>query len=65
VSVTIYDVGGRRVRELARDVVPRVDGDELTWDGRGEGGEMSAPGVYFVRVEAGGVGAVVRVTRVR
>jgi hypothetical protein len=64
VRLAIYDVAGRLVRSL-------VDGHRaagtlpVRWDGRNEGGEMVAPGVYFVRLEAAGEHRVRSVVRVR
>jgi hypothetical protein len=47
-AVTIYDVAGRRVRELWSGVA----GDDrmLEWDGRAGDGTAVASGTYFVRV---------------
>jgi len=62
VSIGIYDVGGRAVRRL-------VDGNRpagrhsIAWDGRGDSGAPTAPGVYFVRLEA--AGSTLRRTLVR
>jgi hypothetical protein len=47
--VDIVDVTGRIVAG-ASSGLDRIDGDmALSWDGRGSDGQMSAPGVYFVR----------------
>jgi hypothetical protein len=49
VTLTIYDVSGRRVRTL----VDRVDGagrHEREWDGRDDTGNEVASGVYFIRL---------------
>jgi hypothetical protein len=43
-EVAIYDLSGRRVRELAA----RVDG--YRWDGRGEDGRLLPPGAYICRI---------------
>lgn len=46
--VTIYDVGGRRVRELWAGV---LQGEKtLAWDGRNDAGRAVSSGAYFVRV---------------
>ena len=47
-SVTIYDVAGRRVRELWSGLVPGERA--VTWDGRNDAGVGVASGSYFVRV---------------
>jgi subtilisin family serine protease len=52
VTLAIFDVRGKRVRELVNGAQPpgryRVD-----WDGRDERGQRVAGGVYFYRLEAG------------
>jgi len=64
VRVTVYDLSGRRVRRL-------LDGDAaagpqlVTWDGRSDGGDAMAAGVYLVRLEAGEVRATRRVQLLR
>ena len=48
VRVSIYDVAGRRVRDLADRVFPA---GEITrqWDGTDDAGRRVGRGVYFVR----------------
>jgi hypothetical protein len=48
VQVSIYDVTGRKVRNLA-DRVFTAGEHELKWDGTADGGSKVARGVYFVR----------------
>ena len=48
-DLTVYDVAGRRVRELARGGYP-AGPQVVTWDGRDEGGARVARGVYFARL---------------
>ncbi len=51
VNLTIYDVAGRRVRELVDE--PRRRGAyKVVWDGRNEAGETVASGVYFYKLVA-------------
>ncbi|MGQ0722001.1 MAG: T9SS type A sorting domain-containing protein [Candidatus Eiseniibacteriota bacterium] len=57
--VVIHDVSGRRVRDLGRVR------DAVSWDGRGERGEMLPAGVYFARVSGEGASRVVRIVRSR
>jgi hypothetical protein len=53
VSAGIYDVAGRRVRELFSET--RAAGQyPITWDGRDDRGERLASGVYFACVRAAG-----------
>jgi hypothetical protein len=60
VSLTIYDVTGRRVKTLVDGT--RESGDHsVNWNGMEEGGSRVAAGVYFARLECGGE---VRTTKV-
>ena len=53
VSLDIYDLQGRLVRRLL-DESPYVTGShKQVWDGRDGGGQTTASGVYFFRLEAG------------
>jgi beta-glucanase (GH16 family) len=52
VRVAIYDVAGRRVRELA-DGLRGSGPHAVRWDGLLSGGEHAPAGVYFVRLERG------------
>ncbi len=60
VAAALYDLSGRRVRAW-----PEAPVDAVTWDGRGGDGAEAAPGVYFLRVTAGGSSRAVRLVRVR
>jgi hypothetical protein len=58
-EVGVYDLGGRRVRDLDRSL--REAGRHvLAWDGRGERGESLPAGIYFLRAAAGGAERVQR-----
>jgi YVTN family beta-propeller protein len=59
VSVAVYDVLGRRVRQLARDQAFAPGWHALAWDGLRSNGTRSAAGIYFIRME----GAAGRHTR--
>jgi hypothetical protein len=52
VSIEIYDVAGRRVRE--ERLAGRSGWQRVTFDGRSGEGKSLASGVYFYRVTAGG-----------
>lgn len=52
VEVAVYDVTGRRVRELC-DGVLAAGRHELPWDGLGERGSRVPPGLYLVQVRVG------------
>lgn len=53
-QVTVYGLAGNRIRTLAGG---RLDAGShaLRWDGRSDAGRSIAPGLYFVRVEVGGM----------
>ena len=59
VELDVFDAHGRRIRRLDVDPAEAPGPIRRTWDGRGDGGERVRPGVYFVRLLAGGE----RVTR--
>jgi len=58
VTVSIYDVQGKRVRQLQLGMMMAgkyVGADRaIHWDGKTESGERMASGTYFCRIEAGG-----------
>ncbi len=51
VRVAIYDVAGRRVRELASGQRPAGE-QTLAWDMRDEAGREVSSGIYFARLDA-------------
>ncbi len=52
IRLDIYGVSGRRVRTLVSG--PQTSGiKQVEWDGRAEGGDRVASGVYFYRLTAG------------
>jgi hypothetical protein len=51
-DLAVYDVSGRRVRELARGAYP-AGARLVTWDGRDTNGVRVASGIYFARLAAG------------
>ena len=55
----VYDAGGRKLHGF--------DGQsgQVIWDGRDASGRLVHPGVYFVRVEAGGHARTLRVALLR
>jgi uncharacterized membrane protein len=58
--VTVLDLQGRRVRSFA------TGGERvLTWDGRDDDGQPTAPGIYVLRVETGGAVHSTRLLRIR
>ena len=52
IDLTIFDVGGRRIRRLVRET--RAAGlHRARWDGTNDRGAAVATGLYFYRLEAG------------
>jgi hypothetical protein len=56
----VYDLAGRRLRRFSV-----AANKALIWDGRDDTGRLVEPGIYFVRVEAGGRAAVARLALLR
>jgi hypothetical protein len=52
VQLTIYDVSGRRVRELMDAARPRGR-YSIDWDGRDQDGGQVTQGIYFARITSG------------
>jgi hypothetical protein len=50
--VDLFDVQGRRVRNLVFGELPKGV-TVLSWDGRGDDGRVRERGVYFVRLVSG------------
>lgn len=69
VEIAIYDAKGLLVRQLAHEYQPAgyyvVRGNAAYWDGRNEGGELVANGVYFYRLRAGDYSAARRMVIVK
>ncbi|MBU8921554.1 MAG: T9SS type A sorting domain-containing protein [Bacteroidales bacterium] len=53
VSITIFDISGRRVRRLIKAEEYDTGLFKEQWDGRNDKGSQLASGVYFCRFEAG------------
>ena len=59
VEVSIYNVAGRRVRQLLEDV--QVNGrQEIRWDGRNDAGVLMVSGTYLVELRVDGKRAASR-----
>ena len=54
VQLVVFDTAGRRVRSLV-NATESAGGHAVTFDGRDDQGGVLASGVYFYRLEAGGV----------
>jgi hypothetical protein len=62
-SLRIYDLQGRRVRELHVGPLPSGP-SEFWWDGRAEGGARVAGGVYIARLATLGISDAIRMVLV-
>ena len=64
VSLTVYDILGRRVRTLVDGIEP--PGEHGTdWDGRTDAGQAAASGVYIYRLTAGSLATTRRMLLLR
>jgi hypothetical protein len=64
VTINVYDAGGRLVEELL-NAATDAGYHSAIWNGRTRSGTQAAPGVYFVRLEAGGRADVVKLILAR
>lgn len=64
VSLEVYDVRGRLVRQLVKDHLGSGE-QQFTWSGRDQSGKESASGVYLVRFVSTGVVQTGRLILVR
>ncbi|MCK4303368.1 MAG: T9SS type A sorting domain-containing protein, partial [Candidatus Eisenbacteria sp.] len=52
-QLEVYDLQGRRVVTL-EDAIKALGWHSVLWNGRDEAGLRASPGVYFLRLDAGG-----------
>lgn len=64
VRIDVYDLAGRRIRNLADREFPR-GATVLAWDGRDAGGAPVRPGVYFARLRSPALAGTVRLLLTR
>jgi len=64
VRITIHDVRGRSIATLANGVEP-AGARTVTWDGTDRAGRSVESGIYFVRLECGGLTRSLRIARTR
>jgi flagellar hook assembly protein FlgD len=55
VTLTIFDARGAMVKKLVDGVAHTSGAHQMTWDGLGNDGAKLASGLYFARVEHGGL----------
>ncbi|MGD9401307.1 MAG: FlgD immunoglobulin-like domain containing protein [bacterium] len=60
VRADIFDIRGRQVRSLLRDVTQEAGLQSLMWDGRNSEGVRLPAGIYFCRLRAGGSAEVAK-----
>lgn len=65
VTLRILDVGGRAVRTFAGGEAQAAGSHEVAWDGRDESGADLPAGIYFARLQAGGLERTRRIALVR
>ena len=53
VSLTIYDIAGRKVATLLKAKAQEAGRYEIVWDGRSDTGRNVGSGVYFCRLDTG------------
>jgi hypothetical protein len=63
VELDVFDMGGRRVRRLARGWLAAGE-HAPKWNGRDDRGAAAPSGVYFVRLRAGGSAVTRRLVRI-
>jgi flagellar hook assembly protein FlgD len=61
--LVVYDVTGRAVRTLVNGVL-EAGIHPITWNGRTDAGALVAGGVYFARLESGGLTSARRFVRI-
>jgi FlgD Ig-like domain len=64
VRIAVYDAMGRLARELLNGTV-EAGYHSTVWDAKSSSGERVAPGMYFIRFEAGGVMRTAKVVLAR
>jgi flagellar hook assembly protein FlgD len=65
VHLSIFDIGGRRVKTLARGGLLESGSHSFEWNGRDDGGALLATGLYFCRLEAGSASETRRIVFAR
>ena len=65
VSLCIYDISGRLIKTLFRAQGIKSETKVISWDGRDDKGNLLPSGVYFIRLEAGGITKTEKVILIR
>jgi len=53
VNLSIYDITGKKVKDIVQDRHLEAGEHSYAWDGRNNQGEQVGSGIYFVRLQAG------------
>jgi flagellar hook assembly protein FlgD len=64
VRASVYDLGGRRIRDLADGILP-AGAFHLLWDGRNNEGHAMPAGVYLMRASTVHGSTQTRIVRIR
>jgi sugar lactone lactonase YvrE len=64
VSLVVYSVEGRQVRNLVNGIMPAGD-HRVSWDGTDDAGTTMANGVYFCRAKVGSIEQTVKMVHVK
>ena len=65
VRLEVFDLAGRRVRNLVDRTWPRSESASIAWDGRDDRGSALPAGVYLARLNGAGSPRFLRLARVR
>ncbi len=65
IALTIFDVSGALIQQLVTEQRQSPGEYRVTWDGTNASGHPTAPGTYFIRLDAGGQVKTKRVVLIR
>jgi hypothetical protein len=65
VTLAVYDVHGRLIRNLIANESHAQGTYKMQWDGRNDAGQQVASGIYFARISAGTFGATQKMNLVK
>ncbi|MCP4293259.1 MAG: T9SS type A sorting domain-containing protein [bacterium] len=65
VTLRIYDISGRLVRELIQEGIHTQGLGQVSWNGRNDSGGLAPAGVYFYKLDAGQYTATKRMTLIK
>ena len=65
VRLQVYDISGRLVRSLLNGASLGAGRQDVVWNGKNDGGQQVAAGVYFYHLNAGSFNETKRMTLVK